>query len=87
MTTYVMLCRHNISIAYPDEGAWKRFHPQLSDYPEVVCTKIRKVRVQGSGRGWSEAVSPGQAMHRPAGHLPGDVVHQITMCTALQHTR
>lgn len=25
----------NITIAYPDEGAWKRFHFQLADYPEV----------------------------------------------------
>ncbi|KAL6771731.1 RPPK2B [Auxenochlorella protothecoides x Auxenochlorella symbiontica] len=31
----------NITIAYPDEGAWKRFHFQLADYPEVVCTKVR----------------------------------------------
>lgn len=28
----------NITIAYPDEGAWKRFHAQLGEYPEV-CTK------------------------------------------------
>ena len=25
----------NITIAYPDEGAWKRFHYQFGDYPEV----------------------------------------------------
>jgi len=25
----------NITIAYPDEGAWKRFHSQLGEYPEV----------------------------------------------------
>ena len=25
----------NITIAYPDEGAWKRFHAQLGEYPEV----------------------------------------------------
>ena len=25
----------NITIAYPDEGSWKRFHLQLADYPEV----------------------------------------------------
>lgn len=33
----------NITIAYPDEGAWKRFHYQLKDagYPEVICTKVR----------------------------------------------
>lgn len=25
----------NITIAYPDEGAWKRFKYQFGDYPEV----------------------------------------------------
>lgn len=25
----------NITIAYPDEGAWKRFKYQFNDYPEV----------------------------------------------------
>ncbi|GAB4818339.1 hypothetical protein N2152v2_005385 [Parachlorella kessleri] len=32
---------NNITIAYPDEGAWKRFHYQFGDYPEVICTKVR----------------------------------------------
>lgn len=32
---------HNITIAYPDEGAWKRFHNMFIGYPEVVCTKVR----------------------------------------------
>lgn len=27
--------RDNITIAYPDEGAWKRFHYQFGDYPEA----------------------------------------------------
>jgi len=33
----------NITIAYPDEGAWKRFHYSFkkAGYPEVVCTKVR----------------------------------------------
>lgn len=31
----------NITVAYPDEGAWKRFHSQLGMYPEVICTKVR----------------------------------------------
>lgn len=31
----------NITIAYPDEGAWKRFKYQFNDYPEVICTKVR----------------------------------------------
>jgi hypothetical protein len=25
----------NVTIAYPDEGAWKRFHYQFGDYPEA----------------------------------------------------
>ena len=25
----------NITIAYPDEGSWKRFHYQFGEYPEV----------------------------------------------------
>lgn len=28
----------NITIAYPDEGAWKRFHYQFGDYPEASLT-------------------------------------------------
>lgn len=33
----------NITIAYPDEGAWKRFHYSFKTegFPEVVCTKVR----------------------------------------------
>lgn len=23
------------------QGAWKRFHYQFGDYPEVICTKVR----------------------------------------------
>eukprot|EP00898_Chlorokybus_atmophyticus_P007270 jgi/Chlat1/7544/Chrsp62S07034 len=30
-----------ITIAYPDEGAWKRFNKQFGDFPEVICTKVR----------------------------------------------
>ena len=30
----------NVTVAYPDEGAWKRFHWQLSGFPEVICTKV-----------------------------------------------
>jgi phosphoribosylpyrophosphate synthetase len=30
-----------VTVAYPDEGAWKRFHYQLHGYPEVICTKVR----------------------------------------------
>jgi len=29
------------AIAYPDEGAWKRFHSLFGDYPEIICTKVR----------------------------------------------
>mmetsp|Transcript_8218 Transcript_8218/g.27007 ORF Transcript_8218/g.27007 Transcript_8218/m.27007 type:complete len:329 (+) Transcript_8218:111-1097(+) len=31
----------NVTIAYPDEGAWKRFHNFFNEYPEVICTKVR----------------------------------------------
>jgi len=31
----------NVSIAYPDEGAWKRFHNQFEGFDELVCTKVR----------------------------------------------
>lgn len=31
----------NITIAYPDEGAWKRFHRQFEAYDQLVCTKVR----------------------------------------------
>nr|AAF17658.1 F20B24.13 [Arabidopsis thaliana] len=30
-----------ISIAFPDDGAWKRFHKQLQHYPTIVCNKVR----------------------------------------------
>eukprot|EP00798_Chlamydomonas_sp_ICE-L_P007355 gene7355-478_t len=32
-----------VAIAYPDEGAWKRFHRSFkaAGYPEVICTKVR----------------------------------------------
>jgi ribose-phosphate pyrophosphokinase len=31
----------DVTIAYPDEGAWKRFHGFFRDFPEVICTKVR----------------------------------------------
>lgn len=31
----------NISIAFPDDGAWKRFHKQLQHFPTIICNKIR----------------------------------------------
>ena len=34
--------RDRISIAFPDEGAHKRFADQLSDWPTITCTKIRE---------------------------------------------
>lgn len=30
-----------VSIAFPDEGAWKRFGRQLQHYPVIICTKVR----------------------------------------------
>ncbi|XP_073010214.1 ribose-phosphate pyrophosphokinase 4 [Typha latifolia] len=32
----------NITIAFPDDGAWKRFHMQLLNFPMVVCAKVRE---------------------------------------------
>ncbi|KAK1577668.1 hypothetical protein Q3G72_023703 [Acer saccharum] len=32
----------NISIAFPDDGAWKRFHKQLQHFPTIVCNKVRE---------------------------------------------
>lgn len=32
----------NISIAFPDEGAWKRFHNHLQHFPTIICTKVRE---------------------------------------------
>ncbi|XP_061372754.1 ribose-phosphate pyrophosphokinase 4 [Gastrolobium bilobum] len=31
-----------ISIAFPDDGAWKRFHKQLQHFPMIVCAKVRE---------------------------------------------
>ncbi|XP_022734693.1 ribose-phosphate pyrophosphokinase 4-like isoform X1 [Durio zibethinus] len=31
----------NITIAFPDDGAWKRFHKQLQHFPTIVCNKVR----------------------------------------------
>ena len=31
----------NISIAYPDDGAFKRFNSQLPTWPTIICSKIR----------------------------------------------
>lgn len=36
------LSRENaISIAFPDEGAFKRFHTMFRYFPTITCTKIR----------------------------------------------
>ncbi|KAJ7953568.1 ribose-phosphate pyrophosphokinase 4 [Quillaja saponaria] len=32
----------NISISFPDDGAWKRFHKQLLHFPTIVCAKVRE---------------------------------------------
>ncbi|KAH7289422.1 hypothetical protein KP509_30G001000 [Ceratopteris richardii] len=32
----------NVSIAFPDEGAWKRFYKQLQHFPTIICTKVRE---------------------------------------------
>ncbi|KAF3444978.1 hypothetical protein FNV43_RR14671 [Rhamnella rubrinervis] len=31
-----------IVVAFPDDGAWKRFHKQLDHFPTVVCNKVRE---------------------------------------------
>lgn len=31
-----------IIVAFPDDGAWKRFHKLLDHYPTVICTKVRE---------------------------------------------
>ncbi|KAL6845072.1 hypothetical protein ACP4OV_024567 [Aristida adscensionis] len=33
---------NNITIAFPDDGAWKRFYKQLQHFPMVVCNKVRE---------------------------------------------
>ncbi|XP_011624525.1 ribose-phosphate pyrophosphokinase 4 isoform X2 [Amborella trichopoda] len=33
---------NNITIAFPDDGAWKRFHKQLQHFPMIICTKVRE---------------------------------------------
>ncbi|KAK3021991.1 hypothetical protein RJ639_045645 [Escallonia herrerae] len=32
----------NAIVAFPDDGAWKRFHKQLDHFPMVVCAKVRE---------------------------------------------
>lgn len=32
----------DVVIAFPDDGAWKRFHKLLDRYPMVICTKVRE---------------------------------------------
>jgi phosphoribosylpyrophosphate synthetase len=31
-----------VVVAFPDDGAWKRFHKLLDNFPTVVCTKVRE---------------------------------------------
>ena len=31
----------DVTVAYPDEGAWKRFHSQFGDYPEVRARHLQ----------------------------------------------
>ena len=32
---------NTVSIAFPDEGAFKRFHTMFTSFPTITCTKIR----------------------------------------------
>ena len=36
--------RDNVAIAFPDEGAWKRFGRWFEEYPLIVCHKLREGR-------------------------------------------
>eukprot|EP01084_Bolivina_argentea_P165928 288191_1 len=29
------------SVAFPDEGAYKRFHAMFTDWPHIICTKVK----------------------------------------------
>ena len=31
----------NVSIAFPDDGAFKRFHPMFKKFPTIICSKKR----------------------------------------------
>lgn len=31
-----------IVVAFPDDGAWKRFHKLLDHYPMIICNKVRE---------------------------------------------
>ena len=32
---------HNVSVAFPDDGAYKRFNAELSGFPTITCVKVR----------------------------------------------
>ena len=32
----------NLSVAFPDEGAYKRFHSDLPMWPSITCIKVRE---------------------------------------------
>lgn len=38
MSLFLLL---QIAIAFPDEGAWKRFGKDLKELEQVVCSKVR----------------------------------------------
>ena len=31
-----------VAVAFPDEGAWKRFHGDLCRWPTITCVKVRE---------------------------------------------
>lgn len=37
-----LLDADKIVVAFPDDGAWKRFHKLLDHFPTVICTKVRE---------------------------------------------
>ena len=61
----------NITIAYPDEGAWKRFHYQFGDYPEARLEGSPLSNVQGVSD-WTALVVVGACMrNQAAGSVKG----------------
>ena len=37
-----MIIIFQIVVAFPDDGAWKRFHKQFDHLPMVVCAKVHE---------------------------------------------
>lgn len=59
-----------MAVAFPDEGAWKRFHEDLSQWPVITCVKVREgekrvVSIKdGEARAWVK-LSMSISLHCP----------------------